>query len=156
MIGSDIQLAEVTTRPAPGSQISTLTVSRDEADFIIQIASPFAMSPRRLLRFPNSYQVARAALHAEAQQSFAEVQGLAAALALAISQPALIREVADRLKVVSDWPDFANRPLKDPRDWPADVVSWMEIVRGEGLTTTAVSQWMGLALRFSFAATRSS
>lgn len=153
---ADIQLGEVTTGPAPDPQISTLTVSRDEADFIIQIAGPFTMSPRRLLRFLNSYQVARAALHAEAQQSFAEVQGLAAALALAISQPDLIRELAYRLRVVSDWPDFANRALKEPRDWPADVVSWMEIVRGEGLTTTAVSQWMGLALRFSFAATRSS
>lgn len=153
---ADIQLGEVTSGPAPVPQISTLTVSRDEADFIIQIAGPFAMSPRRLLRFLNSYQVARAALHAEPQQNFRELQGLAAALALAISQPDLIRELADRLKVVSDWPDFASRALTDPRDWPADVVSWMEIVRSEGLATTAVSRWMGLALRFSFAATRSS
>ena len=149
----DIQLEAVTTGPPPVPPISTLTVSREEADFIIKIAGPFAMSPRRLLRFLNSYQVARAALHAEAQQNFSGLQGLAAALALAISQPDLIRELAGRLRVVHDWPDFASRALTDPRDWPADIVSWMEIVRSEGLTTTAISQWLGLALRFSFAAT---
>lgn len=132
-----------------------LTMTEQEVVCLEQICRPMAMTPRRLLRLLNSYQVARASLADGAVVRFNEggYRAFAALLSAVVAWPEWTPQILDGLAEAPDWSGVLAAVPDNDTDGVRDrVKAWCDILEDEGIKVADVRAYTKLALRFSFVA----
>lgn len=136
----------------PGSdqlQHETLQITQGEAIFIDKLAGVLMLTPRRLLRLINSYQVARASLLKKEAGEFSSGQfkSFAALLGLTINCPASVLNFLSELNTIEEWSFLSSRARAE---MGGDLDRWLAFVTEQNISPQDVQPWVQLVLRFSF------
>ncbi|MDQ1192142.1 hypothetical protein QE419_000908 [Brevundimonas vesicularis] len=145
-----------TDRPAPPVPpvftASALRISDDEIDAMERACRTLTMTPRRMARFANSYQVARASLN-EADSDHLAQRGypaLIAYLALSIALPDCALIVTRALQNARDWTTFDHFLSGTAAASDLRLMAWRTDLDSSGLAPEALSRYRQLVLRLSF------
>jgi hypothetical protein len=131
---------------------AALRISDMEIEMMERICRILEMTPRRLARFANSYQVARASLNRSEATHLGETgyPALIAFLSVTIALPDRACAVADALDAASDWPGFARQLSGHDEEVDPMIGVWRYALEIVGLTPMDLSRYRALVLRLSF------
>ncbi|MBX5164435.1 MULTISPECIES: P-loop NTPase fold protein [unclassified Rhizobium] len=131
-----------------------LTITDEEIEFLERTCRVLEMTPRRVLRLINSYQVARAALD---QKNFDELvskkgyRAFAGLFALATAKPDHIHQIVSALGPAKDWAGYREALRnRDAVGALSEFEDWSKVLEAEGVDLPSLRAYVALTLRFSF------
>lgn len=138
--------------PSPALTASALRISDAEIDAMERACRTLTMTPRRMARFANSYQVARASLDERESDHLAQrgYPALIAYLALTIALPNCAKIVANALRDAHDWNSFDHFLSGTTAATDSRLMAWRADLENSGLAPEALSRYRQLVLRLSF------
>ncbi|KQY25937.1 P-loop NTPase fold protein [Rhizobium sp. Root483D2] len=131
-----------------------LEITDEEIEFLERTCRVLEMTPRRVLRLINSYQVARAALdqtNFEALISQKGYRAFAGLFALATAKPDHIHEIVSALGSAKDWAGYREAVRnRDAVGALSEFEDWSNVLEAERVDLPSLRAYIALTLRFSF------
>lgn len=130
-----------------------LQLTGSEIELVEKACSALTMTPRRVLRLINSYQVARASLSPQEVELLAGSghSSFVALLALSVAFPDRLCELVAALRTTTDWPAFeASLIAGGHQELAKRIALWLKLMTDEGLSVARLATYIPLILRFSF------